>query len=97
VSYAISYLFIAIVWLNHHYLLRHATSVSIRLLWANFAHLFSVSLVPFATSWIAESKLAEAPVSLYAVIFATVNASYLALWWEVMDQSEVGDENIAGP
>lgn len=94
VSYAMSYLFIAIVWLNHHYLIRHNPPVSTRLIWSNFAHLFSVSLVPFATSWIADSRLARAPVSLYAVIFAVTNASYLALCWEVMDRPRAGDENI---
>ena len=36
-SYAVSYLFIAIVWMNHHYLLRFASEVTSRLLWFNFA------------------------------------------------------------
>src|SRR5882762_8326287 len=35
-SYAVSYLFIAIVWTNHHYLMRHATEATPRLLWFNF-------------------------------------------------------------
>lgn len=43
-SYAVSYLFIAIVWTNHHYLMRYATEANLRLLWFNFAHLFSMSL-----------------------------------------------------
>jgi hypothetical protein len=43
-SYAVSYLFIAIVWINHHHLLRYATEATPRLMWFNFAHLFSVSL-----------------------------------------------------
>ena len=45
-SYAVSYLFIAIVWTNHHHLLRYAKEARPRLLWLNFAHLFSVSLLP---------------------------------------------------
>ena len=45
-SYAVSYLFIAIVWVNHHHLLRYATEAIPRLMWFNFAHLFSVSLIP---------------------------------------------------
>jgi uncharacterized membrane protein len=94
VSYAISYLFIAIVWLNHHHLMRHAPPVSTNLVWANFTHLFSVSLVPFATSWVADSRLAGAPLSLYAIIFAVANASYLVLCWEVMDRPMLGDEEI---
>jgi uncharacterized membrane protein len=94
VSYAMSYLFVAVVWLNHHYLMLRSSTVSGRLIWSNFAHLFSVSLVPFATSWIADSRLARAPVSLYAVIFAVTNASYLVLCWELMDRPKIGDEKI---
>ena len=43
-SYAVSYLFIAIVWVNHHHLILYATRTTPRLTWFNFAHLFSVSL-----------------------------------------------------
>ena len=32
-SYAVSYLFIAIVWTNHNYLMRYATEANPRLLW----------------------------------------------------------------
>ena len=31
-SYAVTYLFIAIVWTNHHYLMRYATEANLRLL-----------------------------------------------------------------
>ena len=62
-SYAVSYLFIAIVWANHHYLMRFATEVTTRLLWFNFAHLFSMSPLPLSTAWIAVSELAPQPVS----------------------------------
>jgi uncharacterized membrane protein len=48
-SYAVSYVFIAIVWTNHHYLMRYATEATGRLLWFNFAHLFSMSLLPLST------------------------------------------------
>ena len=42
-SYAVSYLFIAIVWTNHHYLMRHATEATPRLLWFNFAQVLDVA------------------------------------------------------
>ena len=41
-SYAVSYLFIAIVWVNHHHLLRFAEHATPRLIWINFAHLFGL-------------------------------------------------------
>jgi uncharacterized membrane protein len=61
-SYAVSYLFIAIVWVNHHHLLRFAGHATPRLIWINFAHLFMVSLVPFSTAWVAGTRLAAVPV-----------------------------------
>ncbi len=85
-SYAVSYVFIAIVWVNHHHLFGYAEVATPRLVWFNFAHLFSVSLIPFATVWIADSRLAAAPVALYAAIFVLVNVTYLALCREAVDR-----------
>jgi uncharacterized membrane protein len=89
VSYGVSYLFVAIVWVNHHHLLRFAETVRWRLIWGNFAHLFSVSLVPFATAWIADTRLAAIPVALYAGIFVLVNVTYIILCWEIVDSPHV--------
>ncbi len=72
ISYAVSYLFIAIIWINHHYLMRSVDSLTPRLIWINFAHLFMVSLLPFATAWIARTQLSSAPVAFYAAIFVCV-------------------------
>jgi uncharacterized membrane protein len=85
-SYAVSYLFIAIVWTNHHYLMRYATEATSRLLWFNFAHLFSMSLLPLSTAWMAVSKLAPEPVAFYAAIFFLVNATYICLVRELVDR-----------
>lgn len=93
ISYGASYLFIAIVWVNHHYLLKYASEATPRLIWANFGHLFSVSLIPFLTVWVAESELAPVPVAMYAFVFFLVNATYLALVWETL----CNDENPAVP
>ncbi|HEU4586910.1 MAG TPA: TMEM175 family protein [Gemmatimonadaceae bacterium] len=84
-SYAVSYIFIAIVWTNHHLLIRYATRVTPRLIWFNFAHLFSVSLLPLSTAWMAVSELGPQPVSFYALVFFLVNATYVLLIWEFVD------------
>jgi len=67
-SYAVSHLFIAIVWANHHYLLRYAREATPRLMWFNFAHLFSVSLLPLSTASMAVSRLSSQPVAFYAAV-----------------------------
>jgi uncharacterized membrane protein len=83
-SYAVSYVFIAIVWANHHYLFRYAEEATSRLLWFNFAHLFSMSLLPLSTAWMAVSRLAPQPVAFYAAVFFLVNATYVCLIWELI-------------
>jgi uncharacterized membrane protein len=87
VSYAISYLFIAIVWVNHHHLLRFPDVATHRLIWVNFAHLFAVSLMPFATAWIASTRLGAVPVAFYAGDLVLVNLTYLLLCFEAVDRS----------
>lgn len=90
-SYAVSYLFIAIVWVNHHYLMRYATEATPRLMWFNFTHLFSVSLLPLSTAWMAVSELAPQPVAFYAAVFFLVNATYIALLWELIERTPAED------
>ena len=85
-SYAVSYLFIAIVWTNHHHLLRFADECTPQLIWINFAHLFMVSLVPFSTAWVARTRLAAAPVFVYAVVFVLVQVAYLQFEHYVLTQ-----------
>src|SRR5262245_5002462 len=63
ISYALSYVFIAIIWINHHYLMRFVGPPTLGLTWINFVHLFMVSLVPFATAWVARTRLASSPVA----------------------------------
>ena len=67
--------------------MRYATEVTSRLLWFNFAHLFSMSLLPLSTAWMAVSELAPQPVAFYAAVFFTVNATYVLLIWELIDRT----------
>ena len=84
VSYAVSYLFIAIIWINHHYLMGLVGPPTLRLIWMNFAHLFMVSSLPFATAWIARTQLASAPMVFYAALFVCVDVAYNVFEREVL-------------
>jgi uncharacterized membrane protein len=88
ISYAVSYLFIAIIWINHHYLMRLVGPPSLRLIWINFAHLFLVSLVPFATAWVAGTKLASPAVAFYAGLFVCIDIAYNVFEREVLALAE---------
>jgi len=58
-------------------------------MWFNFAHLFSASLLPLSTAWMAVSKSAPQPVAFYSAVFFFVNATYMALIWDLLERSPV--------
>jgi len=88
-SYALSYLFIAIVWTNHHYLMRYATEATPRLLWFNFAHLFFHVAASALYRLDGREQTGAATGRLYAAVFFLVNATYVCLIWELIDRSPV--------
>ena len=79
ISYVVSYVFIAIIWINHHYLTRFIQTPSLGLVWTNFIHLLLVSLLPFTTAWMAQTKLASTPVMVYAGLFVCTDGAYNVL------------------
>jgi uncharacterized membrane protein len=82
VSYAVSYAFIAVIWLNHRAVLQHAEQLTGTLALANFANLFAISFIPFTTAWLADSKLASFPLTFYALVFFLVQGTYMVMMWE---------------
>jgi uncharacterized membrane protein len=81
-SYAVSYAFIAVVWLNHHSTLRYAQRLTGTLALSNFTNLFAISFIPFATAWLAESEIATFPLTLYASVFFLVQGTYMVMMRE---------------
>jgi TMEM175 potassium channel family protein len=88
ISYAVSYLFIAIIWINHHHLMRFVRAPRLGLIWINFVHLFMVSLLPFATAWVARTHLASSPVAFYAGLFVCVDTAYNVFERDVLTRAE---------
>ena len=78
-SYALSFVGLAIYWVNHHHLFQAARVVNGRVLWANVVLLFFLSLVPFATAWMGEHSFAPIPVALYGVSLILPAITYFFL------------------
>lgn len=88
ISYVVSYLFIAIIWINHHYLMRFVGPPTLALIWINFIHLFLVSLLPFATAWTARTRLASSPVAFYTGLFICIDIAYNVFEREVLARAD---------
>lgn len=90
VSYAVSYVFIVIIWINHHHLMRFAGAPTLGFIWINFTHLFLVSLLPFATAWVARTQLASAPVAFYAGLFVCIDIAYNIFEHRILSGADTG-------
>lgn len=66
-SYVLSFIYVGIYWNNHHHLFQAIHKVSGKVLWANLALLFFLSLVPITTAWMGENHFASHPVILYGL------------------------------
>lgn len=72
-------MFVGIYWNNHHHLLCNAPRITGAALWANLFLLFWLSLIPFATAWMGENKLAAWPVAVYGAIQLMCGIAYYVL------------------
>lgn len=57
---------------------------TLKVIWINFFHLFMVWLLPFATAWIARTRLTSSPVVFYAGLFVCIDITYNAFEREVL-------------
>ena len=89
-AYVLSYLYIAIYWVNHHRLFSHARSVTNSLLWSNIALLFTLSILPFTTAFVGK-HLSSAFAS--AVYLASLLGPAGAYYWlqQVIQRSGAQD------
>jgi uncharacterized membrane protein len=77
--YLLSFVQTGIYWVQHHYLVDDVEHVTHGMLWSNLALLFTLSLIPFATNWVAIRGINSFSIALYAVVCALP-----ALCWVVL-------------
>jgi uncharacterized membrane protein len=78
-SYILSFIYVGIFWINHHYLLHAAKFVNAKIMWTNLSLLFWLSLLPFSTNWLGENHSSIWPTAIYGAILLLAGFSYLIL------------------
>jgi uncharacterized membrane protein len=78
-TYLLSFVFLGIYWNNHHHLFQVSDQIDGIVLWANLGLLFALSLFPFTTAWMDESRLARTPVVVYGVNLLAAGTAYYLL------------------
>ena len=83
-AYAVSFLVIGIVWVNHHAVMDVIARADRVLVFLNLLLLMAVALIPFATALLAEylthGHADHAAAAAYSVVITLMGAAFGALW-----------------
>jgi uncharacterized membrane protein len=85
-SYGLSFLIVAIMWVNHHHMIHVVRRVTARLLWSNLNLLFWMSLVPFVTAFVGNNYREPMAVALYSLDLTLCSAAFYLLRVELIRQ-----------
>ena len=96
-AYFLSFMFIAIYWVNHHIIFQMAKQINIKILWCNISWLFVMSFIPFATAWVGTYPKSWAPLSIYfldmLLACITFHIMYCLIMHENGDKVKLGVRN----
>jgi uncharacterized membrane protein len=100
VAFLTSFLYVGVVWLNHHAAFRRIRLVDRGLHWTNLGLLFTTALLPFPTAVVADAIEAGEPadartaVVLYAVIGSLLCVSWLVFFIYLASHPELAEDGI---
>ncbi|MHA8053855.1 TMEM175 family protein [Aquirufa sp. Wall-65K1] len=93
-SYLFSFIYVGIYWNNHHHMFQAIERVNGKVLLANLALLFWLSLLPFVTGWMGENDFAKNTVALYGFVLLMCALAFLVL--EKLAIKHEGHESTIG-
>ena len=78
-TYLLSFVYVGIYWNNHHHMFQLVRQIHGGVLWANLALLFLLSLFPFTTAWVDDTKFEPTPVVVYGINLLAAAAAYFVM------------------
>jgi uncharacterized membrane protein len=79
-SFFLSFLFIAVFWVNHHRFFLLVRRSNWGLLWSNNLLLFLLCTIPFPTAFMGDHPTNPVSVSLFAVLLCLSGLAFNAMW-----------------
>ena len=86
-AYLLSFVFLAIYWVNHHLIFQKTECINVKILWCNIAWLFAMSFIPFATAWVGIYPLSRIPLSLYFADMSLASITFHLMYYLIICES----------
>ena len=86
-SYLLSFVLVAIYWVNHHHLIHLVHKVDGAILWFNANLLFWMSLMPFATAYMGQNRAAPLTVAIYGGVQLACGGAFYLLQLAIAKQN----------
>ena len=65
-SFALSFIVLAVYWVNHHHFFQYVEKVTTKMLWLNILLLFVLAFIPFSASLLGDHPIDQFPIIFYA-------------------------------
>lgn len=95
-AYTMTFIFIATMWVNHHFLFSQAKGVTNQIIWTNFIWLFIASLLPATTAWLGSDIYARTSAILYVLNVVAFNLVTLLLRRQVTSKNNLNNMQNLG-
>ena len=97
-SYAVTFLLIGMIWMNHHRMFHHIHRTDGTLLGLNVLLLMSIAFLPFPTHVLAEAVYSgrgeHVAAVLYGLTLVIGGVFYNAIWWYASNKHRLLGESI---
>lgn len=93
-TFILSFVSIAIFWVNHHHLSQHIRKINSNTVWANTAFLMFQTLIPFATRLLSENPQNILSVLIYSIILFGSSITFAILHYFVHKEDPITRNSI---